>query len=414
MKLARIKRIARWGAYCGSRTLESLRLLRSSGHQKATILSDGANAVFFGYHDKTPFSRDNQKVLACSVAADDTRPENEGMPMRIGYFQRHADGTFENTYHEIGNTTTWCWQQSCMLQWHPNNDDHILYNKLVGCEYGAVMQDINSHQVVDSFKYPIYSVSPNGDFAVSLNFSRLGRLRPGYGYNALNDQTLNSAAPEDDGLFLLDMKRGTKQLCMSLRQLAVSTHTGDFQHYVNHATFSPDGKKVAFFHLSSDKGNARRRSMRMLIMQVDSLRMETLEDRHTVSHYCWQDNSHILASVATDDGRLRYTVYDTDNLSRNDLTLSMSKDGHPMFHPTSTDLFVSDTYPDWGRQQLLYIVDLRSVSMTELSRLHNPIRFSGPARCDLHPRWDRTGASVAVDTTCSGRRAMHIIPSNIV
>ena len=39
------------------------------------------------------------------------------------------------------------------------------------------------------FQHPVYSVANNGKFALTLDFSRLHRLRPGYGYSNLPDET---------------------------------------------------------------------------------------------------------------------------------------------------------------------------------------------------------------------------------
>src|SRR5690606_20865218 len=112
--------------------------------RKVWSLSDGGRPTFFGYHDKTPFSADGTKILATSVTASDTRPESECSDMRIGYF-RHDPETCEpiGDFVPLATTTTWCWQQGCMLQWDPANADRwILFNALVDGRYGAIRFDV--------------------------------------------------------------------------------------------------------------------------------------------------------------------------------------------------------------------------------------------------------------------------------
>lgn len=71
----------------------------------------------------------------------------------------------------------------------------IVFNSMVNNEYGATVLDVMSREIVRKYFTPIYSISNSGGFAVSLNFSRLGRLRPGYGYSLIKDKTIGINAP---------------------------------------------------------------------------------------------------------------------------------------------------------------------------------------------------------------------------
>jgi hypothetical protein len=78
-----------------------------SSNTNITILSDSDRPTFFGYHDKTPFSADESKILAMSITASDTRADSECTPMRIGYFPRRANGEYENRFIPLTETTIW-------------------------------------------------------------------------------------------------------------------------------------------------------------------------------------------------------------------------------------------------------------------------------------------------------------------
>jgi len=104
-------------------------------------LSNGSNPTFFGYHDKTPFCLDGSKILAMSITASDRTIQSECTPMRLGYFQKSNPGDFENAFIPFAETMTWCFQQGCMLQWHPNNLDRwVLFNTIVEDGYGSAQK----------------------------------------------------------------------------------------------------------------------------------------------------------------------------------------------------------------------------------------------------------------------------------
>ena len=88
----------------------------------------------------------------------------------------------------------------------------------------------------------------------------------------------------------------------------------------------------------------------------------------------------------------------------------LHEDGHPSYSPDKS-LILTDTYPDkYGEQRLLlYALDQRPI---ELSRFFSPIRYRGEMRCDLHPRWDRTGQNVCVDSAHCGNRTLYVINLN--
>lgn len=376
---------------------------------KMAVLSDGQNPTFFGYHDKTPFSLDGSKILAMSITASDTKPESECTPMKIGYFRKAKDGEFENAFIPFAETTTWCFQQGCMLQWHPLEPDrHVFFNALVNEDYGSKVVDAETGEEMRTYPHPIYSLDPTGKLASTLNFSRLGRLRPGYGYPLLPDKTQKLNAPQDDGLYVFDLETGERRFLVSLADLAKDAGDQDSQHYVNHATFSPDGKRIVFFHLWAKEGD-QGRGLRVCEVDANSAKWREIESDRIVSHYCWRDAHTFLATTREKSGKWHYALYDLLANNRIDLDLPFGSDGHPMFHPTDKNIIVTDTYPDRRRDQHLCVVDLKTSKNTEIAMLYSPFAYRGQVRCDLHPRWDREGRFVVVDTTSVVKRKIAIV-----
>lgn len=372
------------------------------------VLSDGQNPTFFGYHDKTPFSLGGSKILAMSITASDTKPESECTPMKIGYFRKANDGEFENTFIPFAETTTWCFQQGCMLQWHPLEPDrHVFFNALVDGGYGSKVVDVETGEELRTYPNPIYSLDPTGKLAATLNFSRLGRLRPGYGYPLLPDKTQKLNAPEDEGLFIFDLGTGKKKLLVSLADLAREAGDKDSQHYINHATFSPNGKRIVFFHLWAHEG-AHGRELRVCAVDVETGRWHEIESERTVSHYCWRDAHTLLATTREKSGKWHYTLYNLVANTRNDLDLPFDSDGHPMFHPLDKNIIVTDTYPDLRRDQHIFIVNLDKRERHQVATFYSPFKYRGQVRCDLHPRWDLKRNLISIDCIQNNKRCLRV------
>jgi len=376
----------------------------------SVILSNKKSPTFFGYHDKTPFSGDASKILAMSVTASDTRPESEGTAMKLGYFAKNEKGEFEKRFIPFAETTTWCWQQGCMLQWHPSQpNSQVVFNALVDDAYGSVVFDIKQGKVVREYPYPIYSVAPTGTYAATLNFSRLGRLRPGYGYGLLPDSTAKSLVPEDDGLFVFDLQSAERKLVASLPELAKGAGEQGCQHYINHATFSPDGKQIAFFHLWVDSDFNR--GMRFFLYNLETQETLLMEGEKKVSHYCWISDEEILATVQADrKAPWEYCTYRTKRVSHaNNFGLSLKTDGHPMRSPVVKELFVTDSRANRIREDNVVIFNKINCKKVTVARFFMPVAYRDQVRCDLHPRWDREGRYIVADIVSKGRRAMAVV-----
>lgn len=408
LKKTQLAEFARFGRAWSYRFLAKPTFKGKLQERETISLSDGKNPTFFGYHDKTPFSADGSKILAMSTSASDTEPKSECTRMKLGYFSKQGDG-FSPRFKVFSETATWCWQQGCMLQWHPQNADRwVVFNDLVDGRYGSRIFDVAAEKEVCSHIYPVYSLDPTGKWATTLNFSRLGRLRPGYGYASLPDLTKGELAPEHDGLFIFSLETGERKLLVDLRHLAEDSGEKEAEHYVNHATFSPDAKRIVFFHLWAREGN-HGRGLRVCEVNVASGKLREVERKRTISHYCWRDDDVFLATTKEKDGRWHYSLYDLKAGKRTDLDLPFDEDGHPMFHPVDKSLIVTDTYPDQRRDQHLCVVDITKKSSQEVASLFSPFRYRGQIRCDLHPRWDHNGRFLAVDSAASGYRNLVVV-----
>lgn len=370
--------------------------------------SDPAGQIYFGYYDITPFSKDNQLLLAVRTPKHNAPPK-PGETISVGYF----DWTSDTKFRAVDVTSTWCWQQGCRLQWLPPSENElVIYNKLVDGRYGCVVQDVRTGRIEREYHSPVYSLESGGRWAVFPNFSRLNRLRPGYGYVDLPDNSQGDGAPADDGIFLLDMETGKAELIVALRDLAALEPDPSMpgaEHYVNHLCFSPSGKKFLFFHLwdAADRSFAR-----LMTCDRTTGALEVIEDKGKVSHYAWRDEDQLLGTFIYENKRAQYQLYAAGQIGYETLLGDrLNRDGHPSYSPDGS-LILTDTYADERGDQCLMLIDQRR-EVTELGRFHSPImirmRHHGEARCDLHPRWDRQGKHICFDSAHDGARALYVM-----
>jgi hypothetical protein len=361
--------------------------------------------IFFGYYDVTPFSHNENLLLAMHVPIKNLSPKPKS-EILVGYYDMNDE---DPPFFKIGKTTTWCWQQGCRLQWYPvASNQEILYNRLVDGQYGCVIQDIESKEVIKAYKRPIYAVSKNGRWGLSLNFSRLHRLRPGYGYAELPDDTEGQAAPEADGIWRIDMKTGKEGFLFSIAEI---THFEPLEsmkgaeHYFNHILFNPDETRFMFFHVWLNNG---KRYNRLITCDVDGKDRYALANEGHVSHYTWKSDDELLAYSTHADSGTNYHLYkDKTNIRKVIGKGILNRDGHPSFSPDGS-LLLTDTYPDKYRDQHLLIYKLETGELHEIGAFYTPLNLKGEARCDLHPRWSSSGRFICFDSAHEGIRKMYL------
>ena len=376
-----------------------------------SIFTDDLNHVFFGYYDVSPFSHDDSFLLAMHVPAKNISASSDPS-ISVGYYDLREKNP---PFFQIGETTTWCWQQGCRLQWFPEkNHQAVLYNRLVEGQYGCVIQHLHSKKIKKSFKRPIYSVSKDGNWGLSLNFFRLQRLRPGYGYVNSADNTLGELAPENDGIWLIDMNNGNEKLLFSVHditELEPFASMDGAEHYFNHILFNPDGSRFMFFHVWLKSG---RRYTRLITCNINGEDRYALVNEGHVSHYNWKSEGELLAFSTHKETGMNYHLYRDKSKDRQVIGKGqLIGDGHPSYSPDKS-LILTDTYHDEYRDQHLMVYKVSSQKLYTIGSFYSPLEFAGEKRCDLHPRWSSSGRYICIDTPYKGRRSMHLIDARKV
>ena len=87
---------------------------------------------------------------------------------------------------------------------------------------------------------------------------------------------------------------------------------------------------------------------------------------------------------------------------------SADRDGHCSYSP-DRKWVLNDTYPDKDQNRQLMLLKVSNGRRYDLNRFHSPPRLTGPFRCDLHPRWDRTGTQVCIDSAHEPTRQLYVL-----
>ena len=360
---------------------------------------------FYGYFDKSPWTRSGALVLAHEATFSD-RPPEASDAVRVGVVPATGEGGFE----PIAETMAWNWQQGSMLQWHPAEPDaSILYNDRRDGMFVAVARDLR-HGELRVYEKPFYAVTPDGKTALGVNFARLQRLRPGYGYAGLSDPWAGHLSPEEDGVYCMDLNTGVSEFVVSLSKLASLQPDASMRgavHYVNHVQISREGRRFAFLHCwVLGKG---RWGERLCVCDLDVASIDVPMPGAMVSHYDWIDDRKIVAWAWLPDLGGHYIVCDVVQRSVSVFAPGvLTENGHCSFSPDRRWL-LTDTYPDRHGMRTLILFQPEEGRRTDLARLVSPRNVWGEIRCDLHPRWSRDGLRICIDSVHEESRQMYSI-----
>ena len=360
---------------------------------------DLAQQYFFGYFGVSPWSPDGKRYLFHRWL--------QGRPT-VDICVQHRG---ESVPRVLGTSRTWNFQQGSMMQWlsQAGGAAAIVFNDCRERRLCCRILTADGHE--RSFDWPIQAVHPHGTHALSLNYLRLSRVQPEYGYDVAADNFSAHLPVDQDGLWRVDLQSGASGLLASLQDLeehAPRADMGEAEHQVNHAVYSPNGKRIVFMHRWLGRLG---KFSRLFCAAADGSDLRLLLDHRMVSHYAWRDDNRLLVWARAPEHGDRYYVIDVTT-GRRDVccagALDRFGDGHPSFSPDGRWI-VTDSYPDRARMRHLLLCRQATGEVIEAGAFHSPWRYDEAARCDLHPRWSPDGRSVSIDSTHEGVRRTYAV-----
>ncbi|MGP6146566.1 hypothetical protein [Jeotgalibaca sp. A122] len=376
--------------------------LKSEGELERISPKDGYE-YFFGYYDKSPWDATDRYMLSLRAknTYSDVAPSE---PAEIVIFDTHHQNSFE----VIGKTKTWNVQQGCMLQWlGPDYQTNIIYNDFKDNQYCSVIYNVKTKQE-RILSMPVYNVAQDGSFALSLDFSRLHRMRKGYGYANLDETTKNELLPQSPAIWKVDLKTGISEPLLTYADFANFESTSEMQgaeHKVNHLMLNPSGDRFMVLHRWFVGG---RKFTRLVTVGSDGKEFYNLSDDGMVSHCFWKNDKEIIGFLKKKKEGNGYYLMEDQSGRYTHLFEGMTSDGHPSYSPNK-DIIVTDTYPDRSRvAKVLIATD--GQELHTIAKVFAPFKYDNDVRCDLHPRWNRSGNAICIDSVYEGSRGLYRIP----
>jgi hypothetical protein len=377
-------------------------------HPKVTLqrISPPGQHYFFGYYDKCPWDATSRYLLAMRSDFFHRQPE-PGEQIVVGMFDLR-EGT---RFIELDRTAAWSWQQGTMLQWVGPTASNVIYNTFDGRDYRSTIRNVLSGQT-RTLPRPVYHVSADGRQAVTLNFDRVHRLRPGYGYAAFPDRTAADPAPADAGIFWMNLATGDNKLILPIGWAAAHRPRPDMagaHHWFNHLYFNPSGGRFIFLHRWRQPGG-KSWWTRLYTSDPAGKEPRLLLDDDMTSHFEWRDDRTILAWACVKVQGDHYYLIDDQTAAVEQVgSDTLTADGHCTYSPDRRWI-LTDTYPDWQthlRTLLLYAP--ATGRRTDLGRFYAPPGYPVECRCDLHPRFNRDASQICIDSLHEGFRGMYLL-----
>jgi hypothetical protein len=364
-------------------------------------ITSGPKHHWFGYYDKLQFDPSGRYVLGMEVDFEHRSPTSEDV-IRVGMIDL-ADG---DRWIELGETRAWCWQQGCMLQWIPGSDREVIWNDREGDRFVCHVLDVHSGKK-RTLGNPIYTVSPNGRTAIGADFRRINHMRPGYGYAGLPDPNRELLAPDDAGIYSVDLETGAATFLISIAQVAAipdpHRDLSEAKHYFNHLLFNTDGSRFIFLHRC--RWGESGFHTRMMTAAADGSNIYGVDQYGHTSHFIWRDPEHILAWARHPSHEDAFYIYRDGTQEVEVIGKGVMKvDGHCTYL-ADTNWILIDTYPvprGDGKVQELYLYNVESGQRHELGEFGAAPEYAGEWRCDLHPRSSPDGSLITIDSAHGG------------
>lgn len=343
------------------------------------VIKDKNNSVFFGYYDLNPIKNDKYLLHILdrnAIVGKDT--------IQIAYYDLNT-----KIINKIGASKAWSYQQGSRLRWGNNC---IYYNDFDGEKYVTRKFNVEKNKLIETFSIPLYDISKNEEFGISVNFERLQYLRPGYGYHNHKNYSLESDDLKNDGLIYFDLDSCASKILISLHELSDGIV---YDTYINHVSISPDSTKIMYFLLWNEN---KKRKSKLFVYDLVNCENILIDSDVLVSHYVWKDNKSLVITCVN-NGITEYRVYDIESKTHKTIkNKTLNTDGHPTF--ISKDEFISDTYPILGIQKL-FSYNFTEDKINVIAKLYSHPFLTGEKRCDLHPKVSEH--LISVDSTCFGK-----------
>lgn len=323
----------------------------------------------------------------------------------------------------IAETRCWNFQEATMFHWLPWEEGLCAYNDFRDGRFVTVLLNWKTgrERIVSR---PISAIDPSGEWAVSINYARLRVCRPDYGYagEGQNPQ-LDIVWPENDGLWLFNLKTGAERLLVSIaaaREQMPEISSEDGLAYFCHTIISSDAGRI-FFLARTVQDFSSQINERGYIFNWDTVALTISTDGSNLrrcfpdgwkgSHFNWKDGKTLVVTARWNGGNCwSHTVFTVgeEEKVRHLAPGIMDWDGHCVFSPngqfiSSEGYWNKDGYRSW------ILLRLEDEALISLGSFYVPDAYKEQySRCDLHARWRPDGSQLAFNSVHEGSRQVYL------
>ena len=267
-------------------------------------ITSGTKHHFFGYIGQCqtiPWNASGRYILALEIDEIERLPKPEDAATVILIDTRNG-----NKIVRVDRTHAWNPQQGTMFYWHPLSAETQFFFNDRDVESGrvfTVLYDIEKRRRVREYRFhdtPIGNggVAADGSAWLGLNYGRLARLRLVTGYPQALDWSKDKIAPEDDGIFIVDVTTGEKRLLVSYRQLdeRLRERQPTLEHdglFVNHTLWNRDSDHIYFFARAGWNRKGARRINVPFSIRADGTGLN-LHEIHIGGHPEWAEGDLLI------------------------------------------------------------------------------------------------------------------------
>lgn len=381
-------------------------------------LTPEAGHYLFGYYDRCPWDNLNRLHLAIRVPQQDRIPA-VGEKADVGIVERET-----RKFNRLAQTEAWNHQQGAMTLWLRHRPGCFVYNDfdMNSGQFVARIYDI-AKGAAGEYDTPIYAISKDGKWGVTLNFARIPRRGYSYARAFLPKDYKDGLDLKNDGLFLINMRTGEKRLIASYEQIMeIIPYPYDLANkycWINHAVFNCDSSRVmVLFRYATDTSGWPYRTF-MYTMNIDGSELIcSLPDIYwrngAITHQMWgRTPREILVDADWCDKGHQFIVFEENvqPIIGKKISDGFGPLSHLLFSPDSRWI-VADTRVWNDGYVRLGLVDVTSGQLKEIGRFHywrENVITDDMTRCDLHPRLSDDGSLITVDTIHSGERKIFMI-----
>lgn len=423
--------------------------------------TDGSCAEWFGYYNYDTLNHDRTKML-CNRAKSEKAIITKDDTIELGYYDIP-----KGTWHKIGESDSWNWQQGAMMQWLPGigNETKIVYNCSRNSHLTSRIYDIATGENKD-IDWPIYGLTPDGKKSISLDLERSYWCRA-YHYQSVANPEKDGRVVEGDGIFEIDLENNTRRLLIDIKDIIAIEPDEDFnemKHWVEHIMINPDGTRFCFLHRYSPVNNVLQYRTRICVANIDGTDLQVIPGWNTYmwSHFGWQGNdSFVIYSYKRPSFYKKFDVLSpVKGQTKNKISVKaivrkfaldiknripkawikkllpqntyyqhyvigsegkyklesawiqpyFDVDGHPSF-TIDGKYMLTDSYPDQHNNRRYIVYNTENHKGVIVAKMPEN-KLPGNAACDLHPKLSRDNQYIVFDTTSSAKHSMMLFKLN--